>query len=140
MATTVVTLKVRAEFQRVRGGGRASMPAFLLEGKPRAAPEDGIPVIIGPRFGFTITKKLGNAVVRNRMRRRLKAALAGLAATHAAPDMDYVVVARPPAFDQDFAALAVDLKSALRRVEAVRSGAHRSGRQSSGEIPRRPKR
>ena len=140
MAKAIVTLKLRAEFQRVRGGGRASMPAFLLEGKPRPPPADGVPASVGPRFGLTITKKLGNAVVRNRIRRRFKAALAGLAATHAAPDMDYVVVARSPAFDQDFAALAADLKNALRRVEAARTGAPRSGGQSCGGTPRGPKR
>lgn len=138
----IVTLKSRAEFQRVRGGGRAALAGFVLEGKrrvPRDAavahqdpntsggPKARPPCQMqtdpkGPRFGFTITKKLGNAVVRNRIRRRLKSALRELAGTHAAPDMDYVVVARSPAFDQDFAALKTDLAEALRRVASGGKG------------------
>ncbi|MDZ4841343.1 MAG: ribonuclease P protein component [Hyphomicrobium aestuarii] len=129
----IVTLKSRAEFQRVRGGGRAALAGFVLEGK-RRVPTDAVdqPAIQtagqlqtdpdGPRFGFTITKKLGNAVVRNRIRRRLKSALRELAGTHAASDMDYVVVARSPAFDQDFAALKTDLAEALRRVASGGKG------------------
>jgi len=138
----IVTLKSRAEFQRVRGGGRAALAGFVLEGKRRVPSDVAVPHQDqnasagtsalptgqmrtdpeGPRFGFTITKKLGNAVVRNRIRRRLKTALRELAGTHAASDMDYVVVARSPAFDQDFAALKTDLAEALRRVASGGKG------------------
>ncbi len=107
------TLKKRSEFQRVRGGGRASTTAFVLEGKARSAPLGGE---TGSRFGFTITKKLGNAVIRNRMRRRLKAALALIAPTNADPRFDYVLVARPPALDRGFVELTADLVAAFRRV------------------------
>lgn len=107
----ISTLKKRAEFQRVRGGGRWSAEAFVLEGKARV--DDRIE---GPRFGFTVTKKLGNAVVRNRIRRRLRAALAELASNHANPLFDYVVVARQPCFDVEFAKLRDDLTLAFERV------------------------
>jgi len=128
------TLKTRPEFQRVRGGGRADKPAFLLEGKQRpvatatsAAPETIDLVSLeprpaqhsGPRFGFTITKKIGGAVQRNRMRRRLKAALTELAPAETNPDFDYVVVARPAALTQDFAGLKADLAAALKRVNTM---------------------
>ncbi len=105
------TLKKRAEFQRVRGGGRWSAEAFVLEGKARR--DDGIEE---PRFGFTVTKKLGGAVVRNRIRRRLRAALAELAGVHANPRFDYVVVARQPCFEIEFAKLRDDLTLAFERV------------------------
>ena len=75
----LVTLKKRPEFLRIRGGTRWSSASFVLETKPRAAPTPGrAPDGVGdagvpdPRFGFTVTKQLGNAVVRNRIRRRLK--------------------------------------------------------------------
>lgn len=121
------TLKKRAEFQRVRGGGRATSAAFVLEGKPRSpvgsdphAAAGGTPCgPEGPRFGFTITKKIGNAVMRNRIRRRLRAAL-GQLASGADPATDYVIVARAAAADQEFATLVFDLKRALAKVDAHR--------------------
>lgn len=106
----LATLKKRAEFQRVRGGGRYSGPAFVLEGRKRAGEASGA------RFGFTVTKKLGGAVVRNRMRRRLKAALVEVVAMCADPAFDYVVVARPPAVDRPFTDLCKDFAAAFERV------------------------
>ena len=124
-----LTLKRRSEFLRVRGGGRASMPAFVIEGKVRvsgpvnvaraddlagigaASAADG-----APRFGFTVTKKLGNAVVRNRIRRRLRAAVGLLEPGRARPGYDYVVIAREAALVRPFAALKIDLDAALARV------------------------
>ncbi len=115
---TIATLKVRAEFQRVRGGGRATAIAFVLEGKKRATSGLGSAATDahGPRFGFTITKKVGNAVVRNKMRRRLRGALSEIVATCADVHTDYVVVARPAAADQDYRTLKSDLATAFARV------------------------
>jgi ribonuclease P protein component len=122
----LVTLKTRAEFLAVRGGARCATIAFVLETKHRNAAAPG-PDATGPRFGFTITKKIGNAVVRNRIRRRLKAALTPLTATLAVPNHDYVVIARQPAFDIPFAILQKDLERALQRVH--HAGAERGGRR-----------
>ena len=131
---TFQTLKKRAEFQRVRGGGRATSAAFVLEGKqrPQSGPSGTVAsdplkpnpasrssrshALSGPRFGFTITKKIGNAVVRNKIRRRLRAALVEISLFVARPDTDYVLVARRPAADQNFASLVADLKTAFERV------------------------
>lgn len=112
----LVTLKTRAEFLAVRGGSRCATPAFVLEAKPRATAPPQAVGPSGPRFGFTITKKIGNAVVRNRIRRRLKAALEPLAGQYAAAVNDYVVIARQPAFDIPFITLQKDLERALQRV------------------------
>jgi ribonuclease P protein component len=71
------------------------------------------PLLEGPRFGFTVTKKLGNAVTRNRIRRRLKAALTELAPTLAKPGFDYVVVARTVAFSRAYADIITDLTRAF---------------------------
>jgi ribonuclease P protein component len=127
------TLKRSADFKRVRGGARQHTASFLIEGKKRpgdssspagkAKSEAGTGARSEPpsqqaRFGFTITKKIGGAVIRNRIRRRLKAALRALDADAARPDFDYVIVARDKAYDQPFGELAADLAKALQRIGA----------------------
>jgi ribonuclease P protein component len=125
----LVTLKRRSEFLSVRAGGRWATPAFVLEGKRRSdgglassKPDSfrktaGLPTEI-PRFGFTVSKKVGGAVERNRIKRRLRAAVRDVLLEHARQDYDYVLVARRPALDTAFAALVSDLAEALKRVHA----------------------
>jgi ribonuclease P protein component len=113
------TLKARSEFLAVRGGRRSSTPAFLIEMRERpAATKHGGS---GPRFGFTITKKIGNAVTRNRIRRRLKAAFAEEAKQAHLGGFDYVVVARHAALDRPFALLLRDVSQALGALHRSRS-------------------
>ena len=119
----VATLKKRSEFLRLRGGARFATPSFVVETRPRvpgdAGPASGdaaSPAPEAPRFGFTVTKKLGGAVVRNRIRRRLKAVVGLVAPALARPDHDYVLVARLTALERPFADLKKDLERALQRV------------------------
>lgn len=89
------------------------MPSCLIEARKRR-PASNAPNSLPDseqvaRFGFTVTKKLGNAVKRNRIRRRLKAAIAELAPSAAKSGYDYVVVARSAAFDRPFAGIRADL-------------------------------
>lgn len=114
----VQRLKRRSEFVAAAKGGRTERSGFALQGRRR---EDDGP----PRFGFTVTRKVGTAVERNRIRRRLKAAAA--AAEGSAPGCDYVVVARRSAISQPFAELVGDLSGALSRLG--RSPADRRSRQ-----------
>jgi len=87
---------------------------MLVECRPR---EDDGP----PRFGFTVSKKTAaKAVVRNRIRRRLKEAVRLGGADAAFPGWDYVLIGRPAALTRPFSALQADLASAL--VEASRKG------------------
>jgi ribonuclease P protein component len=88
----------------------------------------------GPRFGFTITKKLGNAVTRNRIRRRLKAAFAA-GADGAEASCDYVVVARRTALDRPYALLLEDVTRALA---ALRGSIKRGPPAESRSAPRAP--
>lgn len=111
------TLKKRAEFLRLRGGARWACDCFALETRPRDPALSGIQ---GPRFGFTVTKAMGNAVVRNRIRRRLKAAVQALDASSAKPDFDYVLIARSAAQARAFADLKKALEQALQRVHHPR--------------------
>jgi ribonuclease P protein component len=121
-ASRLTTLKRRAEFLRIRKGARCALAAFVLEAKRRA---DG-GLAGGARFGFTVSKQVGGAVERNRIRRRLKAAVRDLANEHTQRDFDYVLIARRPALDCDFAALVADLVKAFARVHAgPATGQHR---------------
>lgn len=114
----LVILKKRGEFQRVRGGVKWSGRGFLAEGRIR--PEGD--TVVGVRFGFTISKKVGIAVERNRIRRRLKAALRLMPAELAPNRMDIVIVARRAALDMEFTALSGDLDMALKRLRKPISG------------------
>lgn len=78
----------------------------------------------GARIGFTLTKKVGNAVVRNRIRRRMREAVRHCRALPTEPQTDYVVVARREALTIPFEALMDDLADAVRR-SAQRSGPRR---------------
>ena len=107
-------LKQRREFLRVAGKGkRAARPSVLLQ----ALPETEGPL----RVGFTATKKLGNAVVRNRAKRRLRHAARLLLPLYGQPGWAYVLVARPPVLTLGWAALLDDIKAALIRLGATAS-------------------
>ena len=91
----MTTLKRRGEFQRVRKGARWAGPAFVLEAKERSHEDRGQRAEASePRFGFTVTRQIGKAVDRNRIRRRLKAAVRGVSPDHARGNFDYVLIAR----------------------------------------------
>jgi ribonuclease P protein component len=119
-----VTLRHRSEFLRVRTGARWATPAFVLEGKRRGDTPVLPPVLHQDtpapsetaRFGFTVSKQVGGAVERNRIKRRLKAAVRGILPDHVQRNFDYVLIARRPALDVAFAALVADLVEALQRV------------------------
>lgn len=121
----LVTLKKRADFLRLRGGARWANASFVLETKPRIS---SVPKDSGPRFGFTVTKAMGGAVIRNRIRRRLKAAVTATAGPLARSEHDYVIVARIAAVDRPFDALKKDLEQAFQRVH--HAPARREGKKT----------
>jgi ribonuclease P protein component len=119
---TLSTLKKRADFLRIRGGPRWSTPAFVLEARARTADAG----TTEPRFGFTVSKKVGGAVVRNRVRRRLRALVSALEPERLRPAFDYVLIARPGAEQRSYQDLAADLGQALDRVHRPRARERRS--------------
>jgi ribonuclease P protein component len=74
------------------------------------------------RVGFTVTKKLGNAVIRNRIRRRLRAAADRVMPARAKKGYDYVVIGRAQTLSRSFSALMDDLETALQRTDACEGG------------------
>jgi ribonuclease P protein component len=111
-------LTKRAEFQRVSRGRRASVETFTLQSRRREGAANEAE--LGAKVGLTVTKGVGAAVVRNRVRRRLKEALRAAAPLEADGDHDYVLMARREALGRGFAALVEDIRTAFR---AARRGA-----------------
>lgn len=112
----IETLKKRAEFLRVRGGARFATPSFVLETRLRVEGPGLSQPSGNARFGFTVTKKLGGAVDRNRIRRRLKAVVGLVAPDLARAGHDYVLIARAAARDRAFTEVKKDLERAFQRV------------------------
>lgn len=106
-------LKKRADFLAAQAGERFGTASFLLIRGPFP---NGLRA---PRIGVTVTRKVGKAVFRNRIRRRLKAAAASLFAEIAPPPYDFVFIARPTAAARPFALLLDDMKRALLRLAAL---------------------
>jgi len=114
------TLKKRSEFLAVAKGGRVNRRAFVLQGLKRQHDGD-------PRIGYTVTKKTGNSVVRNRIKRRLRAAVAALHREEIPELADFVLIGREAALTLPFQNLVSDLKSGL--PQALKPGSpHRRGK------------
>jgi len=103
-------LKRRKEFLAAAAGAKASTAGFVLQERPRG---DGGPA----RFGFTVSKKVGGAVERNRVRRRLREIVRLSAASGLHGGSDYVMVGRRAALDMSFSRLAEDYAGALARLD-----------------------
>jgi ribonuclease P protein component len=126
-AVRYARLKKRAEFLGAARGQRTHSRSFTLQSFRRCEPSAEA---LGARFGLTVTKKVGGAVIRNRIRRRLREALKS---EHLAPDgsHDYVIVARRDALTVRFSRLVDELARTLRQSRnPVRSG--RGGRNRTG--------
>jgi ribonuclease P protein component len=123
------TLARRADFLRVAGQGRKWATAgLILQACPRSIPQDapgpdtsGAKVSATPtiRVGFTASKKVGGAVVRNRARRRLRALAREVIAAEASPGYDYVLIARAETATRDYADLRNDMRFALKRLKLL---------------------
>ena len=117
-------LKRRAAFKAVAGSGRrVTRQGFVIQSLTAKMPEIASRRN-GPRFGFTVTRQIGNAVVRNRIRRRLKAAVrqAGVAAN---PATDYVLVGRRAALTLPFQRLVTDLVTGFEVLSKRRDAGQR---------------
>ncbi|MEO5586239.1 MAG: ribonuclease P protein component [Novosphingobium sp.] len=117
---TPVVLTRRADFLAANRGLRVARSGFVL----LARPNEGA----GLRFGITVTKKIGNAVIRNRMKRRFRALVRELLPQQGLPDHDHVLIGREGGIERDFAKLRDELVQALARAAA-----------GKGDPPRKPR-
>ncbi|HEY6868143.1 MAG TPA: ribonuclease P protein component, partial [Novosphingobium sp.] len=100
----------RADFLAANRGLRVARPGFVLLARPNGGGQ--------MRFGITVTKKIGNAVVRNRMKRRFRALLRELLPEHGLAGSDHVLIGREGGIERDFAKLREELLAALARAAA----------------------
>lgn len=115
----LVTLTRRADFLAAARARRRSTPAFTLQARRREDAEPPDPV----RVGFTCSKKVGNAVARNRAKRRLRAAARAVLPAAGHPGWDYVLIGRPAlTASREFNALVADLGAAVAAVHAEKRG------------------
>lgn len=112
-------LQKRADFLAANKGLRVARAGFVLLTRPNGGE--------AMRFGITVTKKIGNAVVRNRMKRRFRALLRELLPTLGIVGADHVMIGRETGIERDFAQLRDELVQALARAAA-----------GKGDPPRKP--
>ena len=105
-------------------------PGFILQAAPRPIEADRDQAV---RVGFTASRKVGNAVIRNRAKRRLRAVAAAILPRQGRPGTDYVIVARAATGERAYAALVADLETALRQVERHERGGRPPGGAGRGE-------
>lgn len=113
-------LSRRADFLAANRGLRIARPGFVLLVNPNDAGT--------MRFGITVTKKIGNAVVRNRMKRRFRVLLREMLPTAGLPAHDHVLIGRETGIERDFGKLREELAMALSRAA-----------QGKGDPPRKPR-
>jgi len=100
----------RAEFLAANNGKRVPMPGFVLLVRARADDDPAIGV------GFTVTKKIGGAVVRNRMKRRFRALAREILPEAGMPGADHVLIGRSGGLERDYGLLGSELRKALAKA------------------------
>lgn len=110
----VPTLKKRSDFLRLRSGKRISTKSIVVEAKAI----EGLNERPGPSVGYTVTKKVGNAIVRNRIKRRLRACVSQVFPDKSKSNYDYVIIGKKAALTRNFTSILKDLEQALDQLHS----------------------
>lgn len=137
MTPTILTK--RADFLAANRGLRVARPGFVLLVRSNSGPDDGPDGGKGVRYGITVTKKIGNAVVRNRMKRRFRELLRAALPERGLPDHDHVLIGREGGIERDFGQLAEELDIALQRASEGKGDRARRPRKGSRQSSRSSK-
>ncbi len=103
----------RAEFLAANAGRRVPMPGFVLLVRPRGDDDPAMGV------GFTVTKKIGGAVIRNRMKRRFRVLAREILPESGTPGTDHVVIGRAGGLERDYALLGAEFRKALAKAQGT---------------------
>ena len=113
------TIKKRSDFLSATAKGKKFVTGtFILQMLPRREQHPPAPQL--SRLGFTVTKKMGNAVVRNRIKRRLREAVREKAQAHLLPGHDYVLISRHKALECPYTDLLRDMEFAFSRIATMK--------------------
>ncbi len=110
----IQVIRKRPDFLAANRGKRFVTPNFVLLAHKRHAEHPIAPDTI--RYGITVTKKIGNAVARNRMKRRFRSLLAELLPQYGMTGVDHIMIGRKEEKEQDFARMKTDLEKALKQL------------------------
>ncbi len=113
-SSPIKVIRKRPDFLAANRGKRFVTPSFVLLAYRR--PEDHPVVPDSIRYGITVTKKIGNAVARNRMKRRFRALLAELLPQYGIGGADHIMIGRKQDGERDFTAMKSDLEKALKHL------------------------
>jgi ribonuclease P protein component len=127
----IAVLTRRTDFLAANRGLRVARPGFVL----LAHPNDGK----GKRFGITVTKRIGNAVVRNRMKRRFRELLREALPEHGLPDHDHVLIGREGGIERDFGQMREELLVALARASQGKGDPRRRPRKGNRQDKPKPR-
>ncbi len=114
----------RTDFLAANHGIRLARPGFVLLARANGG--------LGTRYGITVTKKIGNAVVRNRMKRRFRELLRAALPGEGLADHDHVLIGRAGGIERDFALLRAELAEALRCAAGGQGDRPRKPRERRG--------
>ncbi|GGD61550.1 ribonuclease P protein component [Croceicoccus mobilis] len=124
-----IVMQKRSDFLAANKGLRVARPGFVLLARPNEVEGDTM------RYGITITKKVGNAVVRNRMKRRFRELLRAELPQLGLPGHDHVLIGRDGGIERDFTKLRDELRAALTRAAEGKGDPPRRGKPR-GRKPR----
>jgi len=117
MTDVPTVLRKRSDFLSANHGLRIARPGFVLLVRPNGG--------LGKRYGITVTKRIGNAVVRNRMKRRFRELLRAALPLEGLADHDHVVIGREGGIERNFGKLREELAAALARAAEGKGDAPR---------------
>ena len=137
--TKPTVIRKRSDFLAANRGIRVARPGFVLLARPNGLEPQAM------RYGITVTKRIGNAVVRNRMKRRFRELLWANLPEHGLPGHDHILIGRDGGVERDFEKLGEELRMALSRARegkgdpprSRKPGPRRNGPKQGGKQEKR---